>query len=156
MADVDQAIDNDLGVGAAIRGVDAVAGFEISKRLERGIIMAEGLDEDGFEFPSFGCSQESCADPAVVGAEAATGGFGGGMENPHVIGGGEFTDEVLVLLDGEPGIPHVRGVDEEFEIIAPKFFVDGLDESGTALDVGEGFEFTWAEKFDVPGGDVGI
>jgi hypothetical protein len=124
--------------------------------LEGGVVVAEGFDENGFEFSGFGGGEQSCADPTIIGAEAAACGFGRGMENTHVIRGGEFANEALVFLDGKSGVSHVRGVDEEFEIIAAEFLVDGFDESGTALDVGEGFEFTWAEEFDVPGGDVGI
>ena len=78
------------------------------------------------------------------------------MENAHVIGGGEFGDEALVFLDGEAGVAHVRRVDEEFEIIAAEFFVDGFDESPCARDVGKGFELTGAEELDVPCGDVRI
>lgn len=153
---IHQTIDDDLGVAAAVGGVDAVAGFKIAEWLEGWIVVAEGFDENSFEFTSFGGGEKSSADPTIVGAEAAAGGFGGGMENAHVICGGKIGDEALVFLDGETGVTHVCGVDEEFEIIAAEFLVDRFDESGTALDVGKRFEFTGAEEFDVPGGDVGI
>ncbi len=156
VCDIDEAIDDDLGVGATIGGIDAVAGFEVAERLEGGVVVAEGFDEDGFEFSCFCGGEEGCADPAVIGAEAAAGGFCGGVENTHVVGGGELGDEALVFLDGEAGVAHVCGVDEEFEVIAAEFFVDGFDEGPGALDVGECFEFAGAEEFDVPSGDFRI
>ena len=57
MADIDQAIDNHLGIGAAIRGVDAVTGFKITKGLEGGIVVAECLDKYGFEFPGLAAAK---------------------------------------------------------------------------------------------------
>ena len=76
VADIDQAIDDDVRVAAAICGIDAVAGLKITEWLEGRVVVAEGLDENGFEFACFGGGEKRCADPTIVGAEAATGGFG--------------------------------------------------------------------------------
>ncbi len=118
--------------------------------------MAEGLHENGFQFPGAGGGGECRADPAVVGAEAAAGSFGGGVENAHVVGGGEFRDEALVFRDGKAGVSHVGGVDEELEIVAAEFLVDRLDEAPGALDVGESLELDGAKELDVPCGDGGV
>ena len=112
VSDIDQAIDDDLRVAAAVGSVDAVAGLKIAEWLEGGVVVAEGFDENGFEFTGFCGGEKSCTYPTIVGAQATAGGFGGGMENAHVICGGELGDEALVFLDGEAGVAHVCGVDE--------------------------------------------
>ena len=148
--DIDQTIHDQLGVAATIGGIHSMAGFEIAQRLEGGVIVAEGLDENGFEFSGFCGGKQGRADPSVVGAEAAACGFGRGMKHSHVVGCGEFGDEALVFLDGEAGVSHVSGIDQELEVIVSKLPIDRLDERPGALDIGEGLEFPGPEELDMP------
>ena len=104
----------------------AVAWVEVAESLERGVFVVEDLDEDELELAGFGSGGEEGADPAVVGGEAAAGGFGGGVEHAHFAGGGHLLDDGLVLGDGELGIAAVGGIDHDFEEFGAEDGVGGL------------------------------
>ena len=150
---IHEAVDDDLCVGATVAGIDTMSGNCIAQGLHGGVIVAECLHKNGFEFPRASSGTESGADPAVIGAQTAAGSFRRGMENSHVTGSSQLCDEALIFCDREARVAHVRKIDEELEVVAAKFFVDRLDESPSTLDVGESLEFDGTKEFDVPCGD---
>lgn len=97
-AGVDEAVDDELVVGAAVGGVDAVAGDVFAEAGEGVVFVVEGFDDDFLELFGLDAGGEEGGDPAFVGGVAATGGFGGGVEGAEVSSGGDVADGLLVLF----------------------------------------------------------
>ena len=152
---VGEAVGDGLGIGAAIGGVDAVAGVGLAEAFEGGVFVVEEFDEDLLEFSGLGGGGEEGPDPAVVGGEASAGGFGGGVEDAEFVVGPEFGDEGLVLGDVEGGVAAVGGIDHGLEEGFAEEGVGGLDNFADAAEVGEGLELGVAEELEVPGLDGG-
>ena len=70
----DEAVDHDLGVAAAVGGIDSVTGVEVAEALKGRVIVGEELNKGAFELSGFRTGGEEGGDPAVVGGEAAPGG----------------------------------------------------------------------------------
>ena len=94
---VDEAIDHEFGVAASAGGIDAVAGNELAKGFEGGIVVGEEFDEGAGKFSGPGIGGEKGSDPSVVGAQAATGGGSGAMEGADEIFIAVFFDECFVF-----------------------------------------------------------
>lgn len=120
--------------------------------------MFEEFDENVLKGACPGRGSEEGSDPAVIGAEAAAGSFGGGVEATEFAVGSDLCNEFLVFGDAEGGVPAVRGVGEGLEEGAASTHccVGGLEELPETTEIGEGLELAGAEKFDVPGVDAGI
>ena len=152
----DEAVDHDLGVAAAIGGIDAVAGFEVAEALEGGVIVGEEFDEGAFEFAGFCRSGEEGGDPAIVGGEAAAGRWNGAVEGSEHSGVGELGDEGFVLRDIEIGVATVGGIDEDAEEGGANLGKESLHDGHYFFERGEIGKLAGTEELDVPVFDTGI
>ena len=148
-----ETVKDQLVVGSSLGGIDAVARDGIAEWLKSFVGVVEGFDDDGFELSGFEAGGEEGVDPSSIGREASAGRFYRGVESTEGTGGGDFTDDVLVVFDGETGVAAMGGVDQNAEEVGADLFIDSFDDIPGAADVGEGGEFHGAEELHVPGFD---